>query len=43
MERSGLTCDSVCTGVAYENASDAAVSADPLAIIWLSDDRIPSR
>ena len=33
MERSGLTLDSVCTGVAYENASDAAVSADPLAII----------
>jgi hypothetical protein len=31
MERSGRTCDSVCTGVAYEKASDAAVSAEPEA------------
>mmetsp|Transcript_10697 Transcript_10697/g.17146 ORF Transcript_10697/g.17146 Transcript_10697/m.17146 type:complete len:258 (+) Transcript_10697:1012-1785(+) len=43
MERRGRTGDSVCTGVAYENARDAAVSADPLAIIWLSELRIPSR
>ena len=36
MDRSGLTCDSVCTGVAWENAREAAVSAEPDAIIWLS-------
>ena len=43
MERSGRTGESVCTGVAYENARLAAVSAEPLAIIWLSELRMPSR